>query len=374
MKKLNNSRIIHFIQGFLLLQLIVVISLSCKNNTFDESKYPVSCYMPGNTGISYVDTLLENIAIASDTNHNNMILIPGGSFLMGAGEGEGFPEEYPQHTVKVSDFWMDIHEVTNLQFAAFVKATGYITTAERKPDWQILKHQLPSGVEKPHDSLLVPGSLVFTPPKSEVPLSNPNQWWRFVKGACWKYPEGPGTDLKGKDDHPVVHISWEDAMAYSKWIGKRLPTEAEWEWAAKGSIINAKFSWGNKELTADFNPANIWQGNFPYKNLLSDHYLTTAPVMSFPSNGYGLFDMSGNVWEWVADWMDAAYFKTLSSNPVINPTGPANGLQTSHPFQKVLKGGSFLCHKSYCTGYRVARRSSSGWESSSNHIGFRCVK
>lgn len=373
MKKLNNIRIIHFSEVFLLLQLIAVILLSCKNNSFSEPKYPVACYMPGNTGISNVDTLLENITVASDTNHNNMILIPGGSFLMGAGRGEGFPEEYPQHAVKVNNFWIDVHEVTNLEFAAFVKATGYITTAERKPDWEIMKQQLPAGVEKPHDSLLMPGSLVFTPPKREVPLDNPNQWWRFVKGACWKHPEGPGTDLKGREHHPVVHVSWEDAMAYSKWAGKRLPTEAEWEWAAKTPLQN-KYAWGNKELHNEFLPANIWQGNFPYNNLMLDKYFTTSPVQSFNANPNGLYDMSGNVWEWAADWMDANYYSTIGNETKLNPTGPADGGTTTHPYQKVLKGGSFLCHESYCTGYRVARRSSSGWESSSNHIGFRCVK
>lgn len=363
------------VNRFCFLQLTAILFLSCADsNSLNDTKNPLGCYMPGNTGIPYVDTLLDKITMSADTNRNNMVFIPGGSFVMGAGEREGFPEEYPQHTVKVSSFWMDIHEVTNLEFAAFVKATGYITTAERKPDWELLKQQLPAGVEKPHDSLLVPGSLVFTPSKDAVPLNNPNQWWRFVYGASWKHPEGPGSDIKDKELHPVVHISWEDAMAYCKWVGKRLPTEAEWEWAAKGNNSTAKFSWGNKELSDNFLPANIWQGNFPYRNLLSDHYFTTAPVMSFPSNGWGLYDMSGNVWEWTGDWMDASYYKTLSSKLTTNPVGPSNGVTISHPFQKVLKGGSFLCHESYCTGYRVARRSSTGWESSSNHIGFRCVK
>jgi formylglycine-generating enzyme required for sulfatase activity len=303
-----------------------------------------------------------------------MVWVVGGEFLMGATQEEnGFAEEYPQHQVSVNGFWMDATEVTNAEFANFINATGYITTAERKPDWDIMKLQLPPNVEKPADSLLVPGGLVFTPTKNEVLLNDASQWWKFVKGASWKHPEGPQSDIIGKDNHPVVQISWEDAMAYCKWAGKRLPTEAEWEWAAKGKSKHAKYGWGNQELSDDFIPANIWQGNFPYNNLVQDKFYTTAPVQSFTANDNGLFDMSGNIWEWCADWMDANYYKTLSDK-TINPVGPADGGTTTHPYQKVLKGGSFLCHSSYCTGYRISRRSSSGWESSSNHIGFRCVK
>jgi formylglycine-generating enzyme required for sulfatase activity len=269
---------------------------------------------------------------------------------------------------------MDAHEVTNAEFAAFINATGYSITAERKPDWEFLQQQLPAGTPKPHDSLLTAGSLVFTPSKNSVPLNDASQWWRFVKDANWKQPEGPLSNLNGKENHPVVQVSWEDAMAYCKWAGKRLPTEAEWEWAAKGGNSNAMYSWGNAAPGNDWMPANIWQGNFPYNNTMQDNYFTTAPVKTFAPNSFGLYDMSGNVWEWCADWMDANYYKTFTNGVTANPTGPSDAAITTHPYQKVLKGGSFLCHYSYCTGYRTSRRSSSGWDSGSNHAGFRCVK
>jgi formylglycine-generating enzyme len=355
----------------LLISFIAVFLFSCNQPT--NNKEIIHCYTPSNSGIIQIDSMLKAIPQRKDTSHTDMVWIDGGEFMMGATKEEtGFAEEYPQHPVQVNGFWMDVHEVTNAAFAEFVKATGYITTAERTPDWEIMKLQLPPGTEKPADSLLVPGSLVFTPTTKAVPLDNPNQWWRFVNGACWQHPEGPGSDVKGKENHPVVHVSWEDAMAYCKWAGKRLPTEAEWEWAAK-TKQQYKYVWGSKELNEEFLPANIWQGNFPYNNLLQDKFYTTAPVKSFAANANGLYDISGNVWEWCADWMDAGYYQTLSDK-TLNPVGPADGGSTSHPYQKVLKGGSFLCHASYCTGYRVARRSSNGWDTGSNHTGFRCVK
>lgn len=339
----------------------------------EEEKVVLHCYAPGKSGLMQIDSLLQHIAVRSDTSHREMAWIPAGDFQMGAGSGEGFPEEYPRHEVMVNGFWMDVHEVTNKDFGAFVNATGYITTAERKPDWEIMKLQLPPGTPQPPDSVLIAGSLVFSPPAHPVALNDPAQWWRFVAGANWRHPQGPGSGIDGKEQNPVVHVSWEDAMAYCKWSGKRLPTEAEWEWAAKGGNPNAKFSWGSEELKVGFYPANIWQGSFPDKNTAEDNYLTTAPVMSFRPNGFGLYDMSGNVWEWTADWMDADYYTTLPQ-VTTNPTGPDDGATTTHPYQKVLKGGSFLCNASYCSGYRVARRSSNGWDSGSNHIGFCCVK
>lgn len=350
---------------------LFVIVMSCHQK--DEEKVALHCYAPGRSGMMQIDTMLLHIPMKQDTSRDGMAWIPAGQFLMGAADGEGYAEEHPQHKVSVSGFWMDTHEVTNEEFGAFVKSTGYITTAERKPDWEVMKLQVPAGAPKPPDSVLVPGSLVFSPPDHPVPLDNPMQWWRFVPGANWKHPEGPNSNIAGKEKYPVVHVSWEDAMAYCKWSGKRLPTEAEWEWAAKGGIANAKYGWGNEELKDGFYPANIWQGNFPNKNTVADGYVTAAPIESFKSNGYGLYDMSGNVWEWTADWMDATYYSTVS-NDITNPIGPADAGSTTHPYQKVLKGGSFLCNASYCSGYRVARRSSNGWDSGSNHIGFRCVK
>lgn len=359
---------ISFIAVVIFFLLLNACRTSTKNNIVSH------CYIPGNSGLPYIDSALRHIPTKKDTSTVNMIWVPASEFDMGAGEGEGFPEEYPRHKVSVNGFWIDVHEVTNAQFHEFVSATGYVTTAERKPDWEVMKLQLSPGTEKPQDSLLMPGSLVFIHPPQPVSLDNPGIWWRFIYGANWRQPEGPGSTIIGKENHPVVHVSWEDAMAYCKWAGKRLPTEAEWERAAKGILLNAKYSWGNQELDNDFLPANIWQGNFPFQNTLSDGYFTTAPVKSFAPNALGIYDMSGNVWEWTADWMDANYYDALSSHTSNNPTGPADPASTTHPFQKVLKGGSFLCHESYCTGYRVARRSSNGWESSSNHIGFRCVK
>lgn len=342
-------------------------------NQKEEAKIVLHCYAPGRSGMMQIDTLLQHIPLRKDTTHEGMVWIPSGQFLMGAGKGEGFPEEYPQHDVQVAGFWMDAHEITNEEFSAFTKATGYVTTAERKPDWEVMKLQVPAGTPKPPDSVLVAGSLVFTPPTHPVPLDDPMQWWRFVPGADWRHPQGPGSNINGKEKYPVVHVSWEDGMAYCKWSGKRLPTEAEWEWAAKGGVQDARYGWGKEELKDGFFPANIWQGTFPNNNTAGDGFITTAPVQSFAANGFGLYDMSGNVWEWTADWMDAAYYSTLA-NVTNNPIGPSDGAATSHPYQKVLKGGSFLCHSSYCTGYRVARRSSNGWDSGSNHIGFRCVK
>lgn len=348
------------------------ISAGCNNE--EKEQVALHCYAPGNSGVMQIDSALLKISMRPDTSHEGMKFIPAGEFSMGASAGEGFPEEYPQHEVEVNAFWMDIQEVTNADFALFVKQTGYITTAEKNPDWEVMKLQLPAGTAKPPDSLLVAGSLVFTPTTKAVSLNDPSQWWRFVAGADWLHPEGLQSNIIGKENYPVVHVSWEDAMAYCKWSGKRLPTEAEWEWAAKGGVQNAKYSWGNQELNDDFIPANIWQGNFPYNNLLQDKYFTSAPAISNTPNGYGLYNMSGNVWEWCGDWMDANYYNTLADKNNINPVGPTNGGITSHPYQKVLKGGSFLCHQSYCSGYRTARRSSSGWDSGSNHAGFRCVK
>lgn len=349
-----------------------ILLLGCKTKTTDDRVAHCAPAEPTEKSL----TTLQAAAITprKDTNRNGMVWIPSGRYKMGAARGEGYPEEHPQHVVEVDGFWMDAQEVTNEDFAAFVAATGYVTTAERKPEWEVLKQQLPVGTPQPHDSLLVAGSLVFTPPATAVPLNDAGRWWRFVKGADWRHPEGPQSSIKGKEKYPVVQVSWEDAMAYCKWAGKRLPTEAEWEWAAKGGMADARYGWGNRELGPGFYPANIWQGTFPHQNLKEDGYQSLAPAHAFAPNAFGLYHMSGNVWEWTADWMDAAWYQQVTEAISRNPTGPQDGATTSHPYQKVLKGGSFLCHASYCTGYRVARRSSSSWDSGSNHIGFRCVK
>lgn len=312
---------------------------------------------------------------AGKVSHENMVWIPGGEFVMGAMDNEGRPDEYPAHKVKVAGFWMDQHEVTNAQFREFVKATGYVTVAERKPDWEELKKQLPPGTPKPPDSVLVPGALVFSPPPYAVPLNNPALWWKWVPGASWRHPEGPESSIKGKDNYPVVQISWEDATAYAKWAGKRLPTEAEWEYAARGGMTEKKYPWGDEDPENGKPKANTWQGNFPNKNTAWDHFARLAPVKSFSPNSYKLYDMAGNVWEWCSDWYDATYYKTLEGKVANEPAGPSKSNDPMSPTipMKVIRGGSFMCNKSYCKGYRVTSRMMSSPDSGLENLGFRCV-
>ncbi len=315
--------------------------------------------------------------LKSSTNHKGMVWIKPGAFLMGGDNNQAAADEYPKHKVIVDGFWMDTTAVTNKQFAAFVKATGYITTAERKPDWNELKKQLPQGTPKPDDSLLVAASLVFDPPKHAVDLNDYTQWWAWKKGASWKHPHGPGSSIKGKDNYPVVHVSWYDAVAYCKWAGKRLPTEAEWEWAARGGLQNKVYPWGNEPVDAGKPKANTWQGHFPDNNTVKDKFYGLAPVSSFAPNGYGLYDMAGNVWEWCADYYNNTYYKTVSRpGGVTNPKGSLTSYDPDEPYTKkrVIRGGSFLCNESYCTGYRVARRMKSSEDSGMEHLGFRCVQ
>jgi sulfatase modifying factor 1 len=307
--------------------------------------------------------------------HAGMVWIKPGTFMMGGDNKQAAPDEYPKHKVTVNGFWMDATEVTNAQFADFIKATGYITTAERKPDWNELKKQLPPGTPKPNDSLLVAASLVFDPPKHEVQLDDYSQWWTWKKGTNWKHPHGPGSSIKGKDNYPVVHISWFDAVAYCKWAGKRLPTEAEWEWAARGGLENKIYPWGDEPVDEGKVKANTWQGHFPDHNTLRDKFYGLAPVSSFAPNAYGLYDMAGNAWEWCADYYHNHYYETIARGAV-NPRGPANSYDPDEPYAKkrVIRGGSFLCNDSYCSGYRVARRMKSTEDSGMEHVGFRCVQ
>jgi sulfatase modifying factor 1 len=312
--------------------------------------------------------------IITDVKHPGMVWIPGGEFEQGADNGQASDDEYPKHRVKLDGFWIDATEVTNAQFAGFVKATGYVTVAEKKPDWEELKKQLPAGTLKPDESLLVASSLIFKAPPSEVPLNDYSQWWEWKKGADWKHPQGPGSDIKDKENYPVVHVTWIDARAYAKWAGKRLPTEAEWEFAARGGLSNNIYPWGNEPVNNGKPRANFWQGHFPDKNTLTDKFYTSAPVKSFAANGYGLYDMAGNVWEWCEDLYHNQYYEEVK-NGVSNPRGPAASFDPEEPTasKRVLKGGSFLCNDSYCSGYRVARRMKSTEDSSMEHLGFRCV-
>lgn len=306
-----------------------------------------------------------------------MVYVPAGLFTMGGKSDQASPDEYPNHQVKVSAFFMDEHEVTNRQFRQFVEATGYVTIAERPIDWEEMAKQLPPGTPKPADSILAPGSLVFKATDGPVNLRDYSQWWAWVIGADWQHPEGPGSSIDDRLDHPVVHVALHDAIAYAEWAGKRLPTEAEWEWASMGGQNDAKYPWGNESVETAFTKANFWQGFFPYENEEKDGFYGAAPVKSFPPNGYGLYDMAGNVWEWCSDkYHQSAYAMDQEKGTVENPAGPGQSFDPNEPFAEkhVVRGGSFLCNDSYCSGYRVSRRMSSSHDSGLNHTGFRCVK
>lgn len=316
-----------------------------------------------------------NFTAADSASKQGMAWIEGGSFTMGASDRQGREDEYPQHTVQVKGFWMDITEVTNAQFAAFVKATGYLTTAEQKPDWAEIQKQLPPGTPKPADSLLVPSSLVFVASASPIPLHDASQWWQWKQGANWRHPQGPGSDIKGKENHPVVHISWDDANAYAKWAGKRLPTEAEWEFAARSGMEGKIYTWGDEAVNQGKQKTNIWQGRFPDDNKIQDGFRGSAPVKSFMPNSYGLYDIAGNVWEWCSDWYDQSYYASLAGKPAVDPTGPAASNDPQEPGipKRVVRGGSFLCHDSYCASYRVSARMKTSPDTGLEHTGFRCV-
>lgn len=324
--------------------------------------------------VAKMETSVER---ADNQYDDGMVLIPAGTFMMGADSREARPDEFPKHPVSVSSFWMDETEVTNAQFREFVNATAYVTTAEQKPDWEELKKQLPPHTPRPADSLLVASSLVFVPPAAPVSLHNVGQWWAWVQGADWQHPEGPGSSIEGKDRYPVVHISWDDANAYARWAGKRLPTEAEWEWAARGGLENKPFPWGHEAIDAGKPKANTWQGRFPDQNSMKDGHFQAAPVKSFPANGFGLYDMAGNVWEWCADWYRHDYYLSLAGEgEVKNPQGPETSLDPQEPLipKRVQRGGSFLCHDSYCSSYRVSSRMKASQDTGLSHAGFRCVK
>lgn len=317
-----------------------------------------------------------SVEASGDTSLAGMVLIPGGSFDMGGDNEQASPDEYPKHRVTIDSFYMDITEVTNLQFQKFVEATGYVTTAERKPDWEELKKSVPTGTTKPPDSVMVAASLVFKPSNGPVNLNDYSQWWSWVAGADWKHPEGPGSNIKGKENYPVVHVSWDDAMAYCKWAGKRLPTEAEWEYAARGGLINNIYPWGNEHVNTGAPKTNSWEGKFPYLNEHKDGNIKAAPVKSYTCNKYGLFDMAGNVWEWCSDWYDYNYYKSLEGKVTIKPQGPVKSYDPDDPYtaKRSLRGGSFLCNDAYCSGYRSAGRMKSSPDTGLEHTGFRCVR
>jgi formylglycine-generating enzyme required for sulfatase activity len=299
----------------------------------------------------------------------DMVWVSGGEFLMGS--EDFYPEESPAHRVSVDGFWIDEHPVTVAEFRRFVDATRYVTMAERPLD--------PKDFPDADPVLLVPGSLVFQMTPGPVDLRDASNWWAYVPGAQWRHPEGPGTTLGGLDRHPVTHVAYEDAEAYAKWVGKRLPTEAEWEFAARGGLDGAPFVWGNEFAPKGKMMANTWQGEFPWQNLVTDRFERTSPVRSFPPNGYGLYDMAGNVWEWTSDYFSS--FRT-GDNPCCVPRNPRSiapeaslvpGQPGADVPRRVIKGGSHLCAPNYCLRYRPAARQSETVDSSTGHIGFRCI-
>ena len=308
---------------------------------------------------------------SADETVHDMIWIPGGTFRMGS--DHHYPEEAPSHRVAVDGFWIDPTPVTNRQFKAFVKATGHKTTAEVPPDPKDYPNALPH--------MIYAGSLVFTPPRHAVDLRFWGEWWRFLKGADWRHPYGPGSSINTADNHPVVHVSFSDAQAYAAWAGKELPTEAEWEFAARGGLDGAEYAWGDENNPGGRHMANTWQGEFPGQNLATDGYERTSPVRAFPPNGYGLYDMIGNVWEWTSDFY-AARYEADSPKACCVPSNPRGGLEADSfdPRQpeikiprRVVKGGSHLCAPNYCRRYRPAARHAEQVDSSTSHIGFRCV-
>jgi formylglycine-generating enzyme len=304
------------------------------------------------------------------------VWIPEGTFLMGTNDKESFPNERPAHLVQVQGFWMDEHDVTNAEFSKFVEATGYVTTAERKIDWEELKKEVPPGTPKPDDSALAAGALVFTPTAGPVPLNDLSAWWRWVRGANWRHPEGPESSIQGRENHPVVQVSWHDAVAYAHWAGKRLPTEAEWEFAARGGLESKRYVWGDEFKPGGKYMANTWQGLFPVTNTAEDGFVGTSPVRSFPANGYGLYDMAGNVWQWCNDWYRVdTNIEAASKDVCRDPRGPTESYDPGDPYapKRVVKGGSFLCNPSYCESYRPSARRGTPPDTGSSHTGFRCV-
>ena len=305
-----------------------------------------------------------------DRTNIDMVWIEGGTFTMGS--DRHYPEEAPAHRVSVDGFLIDRHPVTNDEFSRFVRDVGYVTVAERAPNAEDYPGALPD--------MLLPASVVFRKPKTNVDLRNHFNWWAYVPGANWRHPQGPRSTLKGKTRHPVVHVAHEDVVAYAHWAGKDLPTEAEWEFAARGGLEAAEFAWDGEFAPQGRLMANTWQGEFPYVNLCTDGYETTSPVGTFPANGYGLHDMIGNVWEWTGDWYDS--HRNVEDSCCQNLHNPQGGLREAsfdpqvrgvHIPRKVMKGGSFLCAPNYCRRYRPAARMAQPIDTATCHLGFRCV-
>ncbi len=361
---------IHIPKTTLFLSVALIALLSCKNNSSEKKETVSNVETPDHI-------LLKEQPHTIDTPEG-MVWVEGKTFTQGAKQGDQFamPREKPAHQVTVDGFFMDATEVTNKQYKAFVDATNYITVAERPIDWEEMKKELPEDTPKPADSVLQPGSLIFNKNVNAVAdMNNYAQWWTWKIGANWKHPEGPKSNIDGKDNYPVVHIAYEDALAYCKWANRRLPTEAEWESAAQGKDTKVIYTWGNdaSQLNAS---ANTWQGTFPVKNVTVDGFSLIAPIKSYPPNSIGLYDMLGNVWELTNDWLNEDYYKNLDSSVVfLNPKGADTAYSPNNPHQKehIIKGGSFLCHASYCASFRISARMGTSLDSGSDHVGFRTV-
>lgn len=350
---------------FFLLAALVCGMVSCRsgtkvaeNDSAEDSV--VLCHMEAIP--SRFASEADSLSYKEGKDSVRMVLIEGGAFQMGS---SNFPDAQPIHEVEVSSFYIDEHEVTNAQFQAFIDATGYVTVAERPLD--------PEEFPGADPAMLVPGSAVFAAPKEVQGLDNYIQWWQYIPGANWKHPEGPDSSIEGKESHPVTQLAYQDAEAYAKWVGKRLPTEAEWEYAAKGGMhTDETYYWGNEKKEGGKWLANIYQGDFPSNNTKEDGFETTAPVKSFPPNAYGLYDMEGNVWEWCADFYRPDYY---SNSPKVNPKGPTDSHDPQEPrlIKRVQRGGSFLCNDQYCERYKAGSRGKGEINSPTNNVGFRCV-
>lgn len=358
----------NFHKNTLILAVFILTFINCKNPSPDKKTAP--------------DNTPQHVLLKTQpkdiSTPDGMVWVKGKTFVQGAKQGDQFAmaREQPAHEVTVDGFFIDITEVTNKQYKDFVEATGYITVAERPIDWEEMKQQLPEGTPKPADSVLQPGSLIFNKNLNIVAnMNNYTQWWIWKIGANWKHPEGPNSTIDGKDDFPVVHIAYEDAVAYCEWANRRLPTEAEWESAAQGNATEKIYTWGNDPTQLNTS-ANTWQGTFPVKNESTDGFALIAPVKSYPPNSIGIYDMLGNVWELTSDWFNIDSYKQLdTSKPIINPKGADHSSSPDNPYAKehVIKGGSFLCHASYCASFRISARMGTSLDSGSDHSGFRTV-
>ncbi len=363
-----------------MLALVLVPAMAVAQTSTAPTTQPECCEVPGRLNlISRASGQINPPPSTQPSTREGMVWIAGGEFSMGSNDPLARDDEQPVHRVRVDGFWIDQTEVTNAQFAKFVKETKYVTVAERPVVWEEMKKQLPAGTPKPDDAMLKPGSLLFTPPDHPVDLRQYQLWWSWTLGTDWRHPEGPASNLDGKDNLPVVHVAFEDALAYCKWAGKSLPTEAQWEYAARGGLDGKVNVWGNEPV--DGKRANTWQGHFPDKNTAEDGFPRVAPVKSFPANGYGLYDMAGNVWEWCSDLYrpDQYALEVAAAGPgkvIVNPKGPEKSFDPRNPDapeSRVHRGGSFLCSDAYCASYRPSARMAVPPDTGMQHLGFRCV-